>query len=90
MSWSTNAIGRAAGVAAAIVEQAGKQKCVEPEETIKTTVIEALSLALGSFPATYAVRVTASGSQYAPDVSKPDEKTNTLRVELDPIFGFVE
>jgi hypothetical protein len=90
MSWSVSAIGKASAVAAKAAEQFAAIKCSEPEETIKNTAASAVALALSAFPAHYAVRLTASGSQHQPDQSKPDEKVNNLRVEIEPIWGFVE
>lgn len=90
MSWSVNAVGKSTAVAVKLAGDFGRIKCAEPEETIKNTVWSAIEAALLVFPPTQAVRVEASGSQYAPDSTKPDEKTNSLTVRLEPIFGFVE
>lgn len=70
------------------LERAGNQtmKCSEPEETIKTTAAMAVQRALEAFPADHAVRVEASGSQSPAG----DGYTNSLRVEITPIWGFVE
>lgn len=90
MSWSVNRIGRVGKVREALAEDFGRIKCSEPEETIKAGVAAAIDVALAAFPPSYAVSVAASGSQYAPDSTKPTEFQNQLAVDLKPLFGFVE
>lgn len=89
MSWSVSATGKAAAVAAKLTVDFGRIKCSEPEEMIKNSVASAIATALSAFPPNYAVRVDASGSQSQPDSTK-DEKTNQLKVEIAPIWGFVD
>ena len=90
MSWSVSAIGKPAAVAAKLVKDFAGIKCAEPEETIKGNVAAAVAAALAVFPASMAVRVEASGRQYAPDSNKPEGKQNQLSVKLEPLFGFIE
>lgn len=90
MSWSVSAIGKPGAVAAKLARDFANINCAEPEETIKTNVALAVATALWSFPPNMAVRVEASGSQYAPDITKPDQKQNQLSVKLEPIHGFAE
>lgn len=90
MSWSVNAIGKPAAVAAKLAKDFAGIKCTEPEETIKNKVAEAIAVGLAAFPAGMAVRVEASGSQYVPDAGSPAQAQNQLRVELMPLYGFVE
>jgi hypothetical protein len=90
MSWAVSAVGTPQAVSAKIIADLSTSKCAEPEETIKTTIMEALGIALGAFPADVAVSVSASGSQYTPDSSKPDCVLNTLKVTVEPLYGFVK
>lgn len=89
MSWSVNAIGKAHAVAAKLSANLASSRCSEPEETIKNIVGSAIAAALAAFPANYAVKVVAMGSQSCPDSSNPDEKTNSLSLTIEPIWGFV-
>jgi len=90
MSWSVFAIGKPAAVAAKLARDFAAIHCAEPEETIKTNVALAILTGLYAFPPNLVVRVEANGSQYAPDVAKPEERQNQLSVRLEPIHGFVE
>lgn len=91
MSWSVNAVGKPAAVAAKLAIDFSRITCSEPEQTIKNHVAESVAVALAVFPPNYAVRVLASGSQGCPDSSKaPEEKYNQLSVSIEPIYGFVE
>lgn len=90
MSWSVSRVGKPAAVAAALAKDFAAIKCSEPEETIKNSVATAVAAGLAAFPPSLAVKVVASGSQYSPDSTKPNEKQNQLSVVLEPIHGFVE
>ena len=90
MSWSVIAVGRTSAVVAKLAKDFSSIKCSEPEETIKNTVAVAITAALDAFPTSTAVRVEASGSQYCPDSTKPNEKFNQLTVKLEPLYGFIE
>lgn len=90
MSWSVNAIGKPAAVAAKLAKDFANVHCAEPEESIKNAVASAIAAGLAVFPPNMAVQVVASGSQYAPDSSKPTEFQNNLNVKMDPLYGFIE
>lgn len=88
MSWSVSAIGNPAGVAKQIEEQLAEIRCEEPEESIKNSVAAIISLALLQFPDNYAVRIDATGSQSHQGKLTPG-KTNSLRLNIEPLYGFV-
>ena len=94
MSWSLNAVGKASAVAKKLANDAASIQCSEPEETIKNGVAAIIATALAAYPETYAVSVSASGSQssgYSAD--KPSValgRVNTLTVSISPMYGFVE
>ena len=90
MSWSVSAVGKPQAVAAKLAKDLSSIKCVEPEETIKNAVAQILGTALAAFPPGMAVTITASGSQYVPDSTKPGEAQNQLKVDLQPLYGFCE
>jgi hypothetical protein len=90
MSWSVNAIGKPAAVAAKLAKDFVNVRCTEPEETIKNAVAMSLAAALAVYPPNWVVQVVANGSQHAPDMTKPDEKINGLYIKLDPVYGFIE
>jgi hypothetical protein len=93
MSWSVSAIGKAGPVAAKIAKDLAAIKCIEPEETIKNGVATIVAAALAAYPDTYAVTVSASGSQssgYNPDQpGSPVGHVNNLTVNISPLYGFV-
>lgn len=86
MSWSVQAIGKPAAVAAKLAKDFTVYKCMEPEETIKGKVAEIVAVALAAFPAGAAVKVWASGSQSVVG----SDTTNQLSVTIEPIYGYVE
>jgi hypothetical protein len=90
MSWSVSAVGRAGAIAAKVAASLANSKCSEPEETIKNAVAGAIATALAAFPPSFPGRVEASGSQSCPDSTKPDEKTNQLKVSIEPIWNFAD
>jgi hypothetical protein len=91
MSWSVSAFGKPAAVAAKLATDFSKNPCSEPEETIRQAVATIVATSLAAFPPNYVVRVEASGSQSCPDFSKaPNEKTNQLKVQIEPLWGFIE
>lgn len=89
MSWSVNAIGRAHAVAAKVDKELANSRCSEPEETLKGIIGSAIAAALAAFPSDYAVKVVAMGSQSCPSAANPEEKTNSLSLTIEPIWGFV-
>lgn len=84
MSWSFHGIGRPAAVLAKAQAELPRMRCVEPEETVKGKLLEALEAALDNWPDNYAVRVAASGSQFMND----GKSTQTLSVTIEPLLGF--
>jgi hypothetical protein len=88
MSWSFYGVGKPPAVLAKARKDLAAVKCMEPEETIKTGVLGILEVSLSNYPADAAVRVRAQGSQNV-DSSKPGA-ANTLTVEIENLYGFVE
>lgn len=86
MSWSVSAVGRAGAVSKKIAEELGKVLCNEPEESIKRAVGEIVETSLSACDPNQAVRVEASGSQS----DFHGVKTNQLKVDIQPIWGFLE
>jgi hypothetical protein len=87
-------MGKPAAVAAKVRADLTNIKCAEPEESIKAKVVEIVEAALRSFPDAAAVSIQASGSQspaYGADGKAVDGKlTNSVKLEITPIYGFVE
>ena len=90
MSWSVSAVGKPSKVVEKLAKDFASIHCAESEETIKSSVASAVAAALAVFPPSWAVRVEASGSQHAPDSTKPHEKSNQLAVKIEPVYGFIE
>lgn len=93
MSWSFHAIGKPGAVLGKARNDLVQCKCAEPEETIKGKVLNILEAALLAFPDSSAVHVTASGSQstaYNGPAVVEGRFTNSLSIEIKPIYGFVE
>lgn len=93
MSWSFYAIGSAPAVLAKARKDLSKIKCTEPEETIKGKVLHILEAALHAFPESYAVRVSALGSQlseYDPSGKTTGKVHNTLEFKIEPIWNFLK
>ena len=91
MSWSVSAVGKAPAVRKKIADDVAKMSpCSEPEETVKQNLVASIGAALATFPPNTAVRVEASGSQYAPDSKAPTELLNTVSLKIEPIGGFIE
>lgn len=86
MSWSFNAIGRPAAVAAKLKADLARNKCVEPEETIKNTIVDLVGIALAAYPDGAVVKVEAYGSQS----TVLTQSTHSLKLELTTIHEFVE
>lgn len=93
MSWSVSAVGRPAAVAAKLAKDIASIKCMEPEETIKNGVGTIIAAALAAYPESYAVTVSANGSQgpgYDPNKSGATVgQVNSLTVSISPLYGFV-
>lgn len=93
MSWSFSAIGKAAAVAKKARADLERIKCAEPEETIKAGVIAMIEATCSAMPEASAVKIVASGSQstaYVDNKPADGKYTNNLRLDIEPIWGFVE
>ena len=91
MSWSVGAIGKPRAVATKIAADLNNNKCMEPEETIKGIVGNAIAEALKAMPESSAVQVEASGSQSQADYKDSSKGfTNQLSVKIQPLYGFAE
>lgn len=86
MSWSFSAIGKPLAVLAKARKDLTASKCPEPEETVKGKLLDALDAALTPFPADYAVKVEAYGSQSSGGAGP----TNSFSMKVEPIYGFVQ
>lgn len=92
MSWSVSAVGKSDAVAKKLASDFTLlSPCREPEESIKQAAAALLVVALaGQIPAT-AVKVTASGSMsVSSSKDAPDKVTNQLRIEIEPMWNFME
>lgn len=92
MSWSLNIIGKPAAVAVKVRESLASNKCVEPEEAIRTAVCGAVVVALEAYPPAQVVQVEAFGSQSTPSgaADKAGQHVNSLSLKIVPLYGFVE
>ena len=88
MTWSIQSIGKASAVRSDIADQVSRINCAEPEASILANTAKSIDLALESFPASYAVKVTASGSQFSP--ASDGSMVNQLSLTIEPIYGFKE
>ena len=86
MSWSVSAIGKPAAVAAKVQKDISAYKCVDPEEGVKQAAGAAIAAALGAQNPSSAVKVEASGHQSGTG----ETAVNTLKIEVTPVYGFVE
>ena len=92
MSWSVSAIGKPAAVAVKVQADLNAYKCIDPEEGVKQAASAAIVAALAAQAEASCVRVEASGHQsdvYGPGAVKTGVQ-NTLRIVVEPIYGFVE
>ena len=94
MSWSFHGIGKPHAILAKARRDLTMYVCMEPEETIKKLVLSIFEEALLIYPEDTAVKVTASGSQ-SPIYDKngaliPGKFSNSLHIDLDHLYGFVE
>lgn len=87
MSWGFNRMGKAPAVSVVMNTELSKQKCNEPEESIKADAMKLVDKVLASWPANVAVRVDMQGSQHGPG---PDSVVNQVRIQIDPLNDFVE
>lgn len=101
MSWSFNAIGMPPAVKLAAHQQLSRQKCKEPEETLKGQALSIIEHALAEFPDDVAVKIEAYGSQSQHQVQPPDAEDgtkpepvmkygNALTLKIEPLYGFLK
>lgn len=86
MSWSVSGVGRASALRDKVAKQFDGINCAEPEQTIKNKVAAIVDISLQAMRGDQAVKVSCSGSQYVDGQGQ----INTVRVEVEPIYGFVE
>jgi hypothetical protein len=94
MSWSFHAVGKPFPVLEKARKELNMYPLMEPEETIKKLVLSIFEEALLIYPEDTAVKATASGSQ-SPIYDKngaliPGKFSNSLHIDLDHLYGFVE
>ena len=83
MSWSVNAIGKPAAVAAKLIEEFSRPPCVQPEEDVRQAAAAVVFAAVKAQAANSAVVVIASGNQtpiYGSDGKPTGEVQNTLSI----------
>jgi hypothetical protein len=92
MSWSFYAVGKPAAILNKARTELERIKCSEPEETIKNKVLDILVASLLAMPASSAISVKASGSQSSEwkDNAATGKQSNTLILQIEPLYGFVE
>ena len=91
MSWNVTAQGKAGALRSYYVDEFGKIKCAEPEQSIAMKLGEAVDIALASFPENFPVKVQAYGSQGQPDFHKmPNKFSHTISLQIESIYGWKE
>jgi hypothetical protein len=90
MSWSVSGVGKPEALAAKLAKDFAGNKCSEPEETIRQLAASAIAKALEVFPKDKVVSVSASGSQQGGSTGPQPTYVNQLKVEINPLYGFVE
>lgn len=92
MSWSVNALGKPAAVAAKLAEDFTRISLMrEPEETGRQAAAKAIAAIVPAYPDNFVVRVECSGGQYTPDSSKaPDKHVNSLTIKIETLGPIVE
>ncbi len=93
MSWSVSAVGKSSAVKARLVKQIDDccRHLVEPEKTVAQAASAALCAALDAHIPDAAVKASAFGSQATIRTGEmPDRVMNSLRIEVEPISGFLE
>jgi hypothetical protein len=86
MSWSVSGIGRPVAVAAKLAADLSAYKCVDPEESVKQAAAALLAAALAAQDPVSVVKVSASGSQG----TSGNSIYNSVRIEVEPVYGFIE
>ena len=87
MSWSFYATGKPAAVLNKAKADLAAIKCAEPEEAIKGKVAEIIETGLAAYPSTGAVTIVVHGSQ---STTFDGAALNSLKLEITPIYNFVE
>jgi len=88
MSWAYRGTGMPQAILRAMNEQLQRQKCSEPEETIKNEVLEVAETCLEAFPPDHPVDVEASGSQSS--IGGEGVAVNQLTLTIKPLWGFLK
>ncbi|WP_315792279.1 MULTISPECIES: hypothetical protein [unclassified Bradyrhizobium] len=90
MSWSFYAVGKASAVRKKAADEIANSNITfaEPERSLRVKLFDAIDSALAAMPEASAVSIRASGSQYTS--SNPDGTFNTVKLEIEPMYGFVE
>ncbi len=90
MSWHFQAVGKAAAVRKKVADEAASTAYTfsEPEKSMRSQAFATMDTALAAMPEASAVRINASGSQYV--CSDPAGTFNTFKLEIEPLYGFVE
>ena len=87
MSWSVSALGKPEAVAKSLAESFTRNKCMEPEETIRQLAGQAIATSLAAFPPATVVKVSASGNQ---STATDGRAVNQLSVTIEPLYQFLE
>ena len=91
MSWSVSAIGKSAAVRSSVAEQFTKNTCSEPEESVRQAAARLLDACLAAQDGVGAVKVIASGSQWAMRLAiTKTGVSNHLSIIVEPQHGFLE
>ncbi len=91
MSWSVLAVGTPAAAAASIEKQFAQQSpCSEPEESVRQSARGLIAAALAAQDPGGAVKANGFGSQSVwTDTGGVKHATNSLKIEVEPISGFL-
>lgn len=94
MSWSVQAVGKPAAVAASIELQFAASVCAEPEETVRQAARATIAGALKAQREDSVVQVSASGSMSTTYNTETKTwgapLTNNLEIKVQPLYGYVE
>ena len=93
MSWSVSAIGKASSVKAKLDKEIDSllHHLPEPEKSVAAAAKAVLGAALDAQIPDAAVKASAWGSQSTRGFSGgPDYITNSIKIEVEPIQGFIE
>lgn len=95
MSWSLSAIGKPKAVLESIAGTIHNHSVMaEPEETLYQQVGALILATVASLPENTPVKVEASGYQHSTYVAAANaysaNPTNTVKLTIEPIFGFLE